>query len=127
MSGITKILFTIDGNAGSSASNRFLVVFRPAAIVAPVITSTSSIAVMPNPVEHGQMNMKFSNEAAGKYTVRLINMTGQSVYESEINFAGGTSGETLQLPALPQGVYKLQTINPTNQSSVQKVMVINGN
>ncbi len=55
----------------------------------------SGITVYPNPLTQGQLNLKFNNEPAGKYAIRIETLSGQVVYSTELNFAGETSQRSL--------------------------------
>jgi hypothetical protein len=82
----------------------------------------SLIVVTPNPVVNGVMNLQFQNQEKGTYNVRLFNNNGQQVYALKVQHAGGSSAQTLDLPAtISKGVYQLQISNG-EQNFVQKII-----
>ena len=66
------------------------------------------MVIYPNPVKGGELNLQLSNLPAGRYTVKVYNMTGQEVEATSINHAGGHMTESLQLTKRKPGLYALQ-------------------
>lgn len=121
LDGGNKINFTVDANAASSATNRFRVVFKKAAVpvnVAPGFT------VSPNPVEGGMVNLQFKNKSEGRYTVRILSSTGQLLMNKVISHAGGSSSQLLTLPAgTARGQYRMEVIAPDKSRALKTLFV----
>ena len=116
----TTVNFTVDGNAGSSAANRFRIVF---AKVKPA-DNKQGYTIAPNPIENGVMNVVFKNQAAGKYSVRLVAAGGQSVMIKTIIHAGGNANQSITLPAtMGRGTYTVEIVAPDKSRSTQTVLV----
>ena len=118
----TKVKFTVDGNAGSSAANRFRIVFAKAK---PAISSgKAAFTVSPNPIEGGVMNVSFANQAAGKYSIRLVTNGGQSLMAKAVMHAGGNAVQNISLPSgIASGTYTVEIVAPNKTRSVQTVFV----
>ncbi len=120
LSEATKVKFTVDANAGSSTANRFRIVFAKAK---PVVTK-QSFSIAPNPIENGTMNLVFSNQATGKYSVRLLAAGGQSVMVKTIAHAGGNATQVINLPAtMGRGTYTVEITAPDRSRTIQTVLV----
>ena len=121
-SGVTKVSFTVDANAASKAANRFKIVF----ISKPIAPSTTQAAIVisPNPVEGSSMQVQFANQAAGKYTVQVVNMQGKVITNTIVNHAGGSSNQAINLGSkVATGMYKVVIIAANKTKTVQNVMV----
>ncbi len=85
--------FIVDGNK-ASFMNRFMVVFKKNkrnlttnTILNPSIHEirVGKININPNPVKGKTINIHYSNIAAGKYSLQLINYAGQIIYSGQID------------------------------------------
>jgi hypothetical protein len=118
----TKLSFTVDANAGSSDANRFRIVFKKASVA--VADNRKGYSIAPNPVENGTMNLQFRNQPAGKYAIRVMSLTGQTLKQTQINHAGGTAAQAIILPAnIASGSYQVEIISPDKTRTVQMMMV----
>jgi hypothetical protein len=118
----TTLNFTVDGNTGSSDANRFRIVFKKAAIA--VADSKQGYSIAPNPVENGRMNLQFRNQSAGKYAIRVMSLTGQTLKQATISHAGGTAAQQISLPAnMVSGSYQVEIISPDKTRTVQMIVV----
>ena len=99
--------------------------FRYSSVVKVVVGSgKAGITVSPNPLTGNFVNLQFSNMEAGKYGIRLINMTGQTVYKRELQHAGGSASESFVLPSgIPGGQYQLDVVTPGNVHEVHPVII----
>jgi Secretion system C-terminal sorting domain len=66
-----------------------------------------STAAFPNPFER-ELTVRFESQRAQPVTLELRNALGQLVHAQTTAVAAGTPQLTLQLPALPAGLYTLQ-------------------
>ncbi|MCW3092297.1 MAG: type sorting protein [Ferruginibacter sp.] len=81
------------------------------------------IAVYPNPVTGGKINLQLNNMPQGKYAVRLLSPGGQELLAKEINHAGGTAAENILLPKhISKGMYTLEITIPGKYKSTISVM-----
>lgn len=123
-----ELEFTVDGNAASSAANRFKVVFKVAKAAAPqIVIANPGIKVSPNPVEGSNMNVQFAGKAAGNYTMRLLSNAGQVLLSQTVQHAGGNMfNHSVTLPSgIKAGTYQLEVVSPDKTRTVQKVLVVN--
>jgi hypothetical protein len=83
-----------------------------------------AISVYPNPVVGGHINLSLINAPAGKYTITLLNVSGQLVYAISIGHTTGNSVEPLQLPGgLPAGLYKLEATSAGIQTYTTDIII----
>jgi hypothetical protein len=69
----------------------------------------AEIAVAPNPVKGGQLNLQFSSLTKGNYSLKLYNNVGQMVFTSQLSTEGGSISQTFTLPStVKSGIYNLQ-------------------
>lgn len=81
------------------------------------------LAVAPNPVRNGEMNIQLSSVTKGTYTVRVINNVGQIIFSSKISTEGGSLSQSFRLPATAKsGVYTLQVTG--NDVNLNRKIVI---
>lgn len=84
----------------------------------------TSITISPNPVEGSIINLQFSNEAKGWYTIRLLSAAGQAVFSKMIEHAGGNSNHLINLPTLiSRGAYQLEIIDTNKEKQVQTLLI----
>lgn len=85
---------------------------------------SGTITVSPNPVQGSVMNIQFTNQVKGRYTITLINTLGQRLYQTITDHTGGSTTRTFNLPSLiTGGAYQLEIITPDNNRQVQKVII----
>ncbi len=83
----------------------------------------SDINVFPNPVKGGYVSFQSPDLAKGNYNVKVLNSSGQQVYNQRFTHNGGSASQSLQLPsAIKAGVYYLQVQNET--ISLQKMFLV---
>ncbi|RYZ33891.1 MAG: T9SS type A sorting domain-containing protein [Sphingobacteriales bacterium] len=84
--------------------------------------SKATFNIYPNPVADHQANISLNGYAPGNYTFRLISATGQVVLEKSIQYNGGISKQTLQLPGhIVAGKYSAQI---SGKSGIQNFPVV---
>jgi len=117
-----SIPFSADANAGSSAANRFRIVFKKASQSTDEVKPRFVIA--PNPVESGSMHLQFKNQPAGTYYVRLINTAGQIVFAGAITHTGGSVTHKVVVPeAITNGHYKAAIHQPGKATETLQVLL----
>ena len=107
---ISQVYFQVNADAASASCDRFKVVLstRKSGINAGVL-GKPLIKAYPNPVVNGNVNLQFENSAAGMYRLELVNSAGQVVLRRNIQHAGGSLNQKLDLERkLPAGIYQLR-------------------
>lgn len=85
------------------------------------------MSVSPNPVKDKFLSVRLGGQAAGRFEVRILNVTGQEIYTNAILHGGGDFNHPVNLPyRLPAGVYQLQMILPGNTVKAQKLVIAAG-
>jgi len=83
-----------------------------------------AFAIAPNPVEGSVVNLQFRNQAAGRYTIRLMSNAGQAVFTKVLEHAGGNSTQLISLPsAIARGAYQLEIISPDKTTETQNLFI----
>ena len=73
-------------------------------------SSVNRITIYPNPIKGNSIALQM-NLQKGIYTITLTNKLGQQIVTKEIEHAGGSATENIELPkALPGGVYQLRLL-----------------
>ena len=81
-----------------------------------------SIIVAPNPLSNGLLRLCFSNEPAGVYLLRIVNMRGQTVYSGSIHFAGGSGFIEIADKRLTRGTYHAELLRPDEKKQILNVI-----
>ena len=120
----TKIVFSVTSASGSYASDRFYIIFSNATIQSlPSLAETqrgngleknktiespaSSIAIFPNPVKDGMINLQFSSIQSGDYQIIITNQQGSVVDSRTISLNENEAKKTLIINGLASGSYIL--------------------
>jgi hypothetical protein len=75
-------------------------------------STATTVNFYPNPVVDRTVTLQLSNIAKGTYQLVVFDEAGQSVYTSTIDYAGGSTAQTIYLPQnISSGVYKVQLKN----------------
>lgn len=76
------------------------------------LAEKNSISVFPNPVTNGSVRLSFSGQAAGRYQVQLLDISGRLVGSKEVNVTGEGQLEELRFPELSvKGTYLVRVTN----------------
>jgi hypothetical protein len=73
---------------------------------AKAIDYLSDITVFPNP-GNGLFNLNMVLAKPGDVTIRVINITGQTILERKLDYSSGMISESLDLTGQPKGIYQL--------------------
>jgi len=85
----------------------------------------NGIAVYPNPVTNGIVNLSFSEQPAGKYQVQLLDMSGRLISSKEVMVNSVSQIETFKFPELSvRGSYLVKVINEENKVNVSTKIVV---
>jgi hypothetical protein len=91
--------------------------------VAP-INPIGKIRVYPNPIESNIVQVLFSNQKAGNYSVQLINSLGQIIYKGKWLLSTGNQTHSIELNKdRSSGVYRLQLINDIGEMKVMQITI----
>jgi hypothetical protein len=83
----------------------------------------SAISIYPNPITNGIINLRFINQPAGKYAIRLMNQLGQIIVSKQIERMNGSDTQPIRWNYnLAHGVYQLEIICPDGNIKVIKVI-----
>jgi hypothetical protein len=89
------------------------------------ILANNGIAVYPNPVTNGQVNLSFSKQPAGKYQVQLLDIDGKLISSKEITINSDTQTESFKFPELSvRGSYLLRVSSEINKVNVTNKIVV---
>lgn len=117
----STISFSVNSDPASSAANRFRIVF---AKTRPVLQGTDGFTVAPNPVVNNRINLAFTNQVAGKYTIRLTGIDGKVITTLVVNHEGGSSNRLIMLPSNARsGAYLLEIQAPSGTKIVKQLFV----
>ncbi|MBL0358926.1 MAG: T9SS type A sorting domain-containing protein [Chitinophagaceae bacterium] len=84
----------------------------------------AAISVYPNPLQNNTINLQFSNQQAGKYSIRLMNTNGQIVYSSVLNISSNNMAQAIEVPQLlAKGMYQVEINGPGNTKQTEQVIV----
>lgn len=72
----------------------------------------ATVTVYPNPITNKQVNVQLANLSKGNYSIEVYNNLGQAILSKAIQFDGGTTSLSLQLPiSVNTGLYRLSVSN----------------
>lgn len=125
LNGNTDYDFTVTAANGSWDANRFYLVYslsNPLNIENP-IDKESSFTIFPNPVENHQLQVNFTNLEKGLYNVDVINLMGQTVYQSSVKVYEAITNHKFDLPTtLSSGLYNIRISKGANSFEQQFVI-----
>lgn len=121
---ITQVFFQVNSDVASASCDRFKVILLTRKSIAggsfPV---TPLIKAYPNPVTGSNVNLQFINAASGMYTMELVNSSGQVVFRKNIQHAGGSLTQQLNLERrVSAGVYQLRVTGKGMRSVIRMVV-----
>lgn len=74
--------------------------------------AAADVAVTPNPIKNGTVNLQLNNFTKSDYAVSLFDASGRIAFTKQITIESGSSAQTLQLPnTVSKGIYQLQITN----------------
>lgn len=89
------------------------------------IISKAGIAVYPNPVTNGIINLSFAEQPAGRYQVQLLDISGRLISAKEVNVNSDSQIETFRFPELSvKGNYLLNVSSEVNRVNVTNKIVV---
>ena len=89
------------------------------------LLTKNGIAVYPNPVINGVVNLSFNGQPAGKYEVQLLAMEGRLISSKEITIANDVQVESFKFPELSTaGSYLIKIFSQTNRIKITNKIVV---
>ncbi|HUR67110.1 MAG TPA: T9SS type A sorting domain-containing protein, partial [Chitinophagaceae bacterium] len=89
------------------------------------ILSKAGIAVYPNPVTNGIINLSFADQPSGRYQVQLLDISGALISTKEVNINSDSQIETFRFPELSvKGTYLLKVSSEVNKVNVTNKIVV---
>ncbi|RYE17215.1 MAG: T9SS type A sorting domain-containing protein [Sphingobacteriales bacterium] len=84
----------------------------------------AAIAVYPNPVINNTINLSLTRQPKGKYSIRLTSVSGQIMYNGNVNVNGDQLNHTIQPERLlAQGTYSLVLTSEDGEQQTIQVSV----
>jgi hypothetical protein len=122
LTGDNLVDFNVTNNAATSGQ-RFRIVLRRGSIPVTNIEEAKPYSIYPNPVaKGGNMQLQFTNRAAGKYTVSVFTITGLRVQQQVVSHSGGTTIQTLSIDnRLSAGSYLVEVMNEKGEKEQVKL------
>ncbi|HMP20596.1 MAG TPA: hypothetical protein PKC39_06540 [Ferruginibacter sp.] len=94
------------------------------AVKLTIAGGVAGIQVYPNPVRDGVIRLKISDEAAGRYGLRLYTASGQLISSGQVIHPGGSSIQQMRTAGtLAAGSYRLEVAVPGRKAEVLTVQV----
>ena len=123
--GRTHVDFTITSDTGSSAQNRFSIVFesRTAASTQTIEESSSKIIIYPNPMQGRRLTIRMQGMPKDRYTMELFNAEGKLVISRQFNHSGTASEMTFDMKSLPAGSYQLSLLTGSKTVKSETLIV----
>ena len=87
--------------------------------------SDYNLSVYPNPVTQGYFRVQFNQLPAGKYTMKLFDLSGQLISSKEILISNRTQTEQFRLPDfITKGSYLFKVINENNNIALSNKITV---
>jgi hypothetical protein len=84
----------------------------------------TSVIITPNPIMNKVMNLRFSNQSSGTYSIKLINHLGQNIYKTTLQISSSDTIKPIQLYGFTaKGIYLLTVILPDETRINQSVII----
>ena len=92
--------------------------------VAP-LQELAAITVFPNPVVDQRTQIRFINQTAGTYELKLFNQSGQLMQKEQVKVVGNSFVKTFVLlnNNFAGGVYQLSILTPDGTSTIQQLII----
>jgi subtilisin-like proprotein convertase family protein len=83
----------------------------------------SRIAVYPNPITNGIVNIHLINQPSGKYKIRLLNPVGQTIVNKTVTHSQGNSIHPIDWDyKMARGIYQIEITKPGGGVNLIKVV-----
>jgi hypothetical protein len=121
----TTYTVTVTNSFGCSANDQVIVTIDPSpgcVTAVPNINGLEEFKIIPNPNE-GIFYVRIKLNSIKDVSFRLLNLSGQVVYQSEKYQIAGTQTKEINASKLAGGIYLLET-KIDKQTFTQKVVII---
>ena len=82
-----------------------------------MIVRNDRIAIFPNPVSANQLHVSFNSKESGRYTLQLVNLTGQVLSEKDVQVVSGGQIVTMNVnSALARGPYLVKVLSNSKKA-----------
>lgn len=115
-----KVVFTAFGGAADGKTVFAKTQMTPGVSVREVEAALLQTSVYPNPAQ-GTAHVVFSAVASGTARVRILDINGREIQQSNLNIVAGVQSIELDLSAMVQGVYFVQ-VSANGFQSTQKLI-----
>lgn len=89
------------------------------------LNAKNGIAVFPNPVTEGRVNLSFKAQPAGKYQVQLLDISGRLISSKEVNINSESQVESFRFPELAvRGNYLIRITSEANKVNVTNKILV---
>ncbi|TND10093.1 MAG: hypothetical protein FD123_341 [Bacteroidetes bacterium] len=96
----------------------------PATVMETKPANVSSVALFPNPAKNTvQINTVLNS--SGRFSIHIYSYTGQIYFASEESVSEGVFSKTIDISALPDGIYMVRIESP-QAAEIQKFVKTNG-
>jgi type IX secretion system substrate protein len=94
-------------------------------VVTPELITNNNLSVYPNPVTQGYFKAQFNQFPAGKYSMKLFDLSGQLISSKEIIISSNTQTEQFRLPDfVTKGSYLLKVVNENNSIALSNKITV---
>lgn len=98
------------------------------AVVKVQMNKQGAVSVYPNPVKGASMQVQLSNQPAGTYQVKLVNLQGQVVLVESISHSGGNAAIRVAVPTqITNGIYQVEITGSDATKNTQSLLVDRSN
>lgn len=84
--------------------------------------SIDVITVYPNPVINGIINIGFTEQLYGAYTIQVINGTGQIIHTEKINIQSDNLQKKMTVAGMKSGIYRLLMTDVNGKKLVKTIL-----
>ncbi len=97
---------------------------KPQSIAGNEETSGKSLSVYPNPVTDGRVTITFKDQAAGRYQLQVMDLSGKMITNRAINLRSKGQVEELRFPDVAKGSYILRVVSESGELAGTSKLVV---
>lgn len=87
--------------------------------------SGHELMVYPNIITNRTINLQFTDEVKGIYTINMVSNSGQMLLSRQISYGGGSGVQSIPVDkAAGSGNYNLQVIKPDNRKTIIPLVIV---
>jgi hypothetical protein len=107
-------------NTNNSA--KYSAIAMVAAVAETIADAKPVINIYPNPVQNGNINIHFDNQVKGTYTVKVINLAGQTIAVEQVQIASNKVQKNIQINNLAAGNYKVTITSEAGEQTTLSML-----